>query len=241
VLLAGGKLPSVFVVGAGLVVAAPAGLPPRTTRLMSRSALLAAGATRAALADAGWREGLEDVGFFMGVGASTADLEALVPAIAQAASGGSFLDACPPLHTFQLLPSFTLSHAAILEGIGGPTGVFYGDAVVALAEAIQSILDGDCSRALAGAADSALHPLAERVASPSEGAAILALSASPQGARATVALEAIPRGAFIIPPVAGALVSGPALAWCAALRALAEHPVVAVPASGGVAVFRRAP
>jgi 3-oxoacyl-[acyl-carrier-protein] synthase II len=85
--------------------------------------------------------------------------------------------------------NFTLCHAAIQEGVGGPSGAFFsrgGGTVTALFEAQAAIARGDCAIAIAGAADSALHPvtwaelvrdgLAADGLTPAEGCALLALS-----------------------------------------------------------------
>jgi hypothetical protein len=113
--------------------------------------------------------------------------------------GGAGLAACNPLFAFQLMNNFTLCHGAILNGTGGPNGAFYSrgtGTVAALAEAHWLVASGQCERALAGGADSAMHPVTwaqlvrdgfvERGFIPGEGAGLLALSASPHGALATL-------------------------------------------------------
>jgi hypothetical protein len=171
----------------------------RSRRLMSRSARLAAVAARKVMAEAVWVDCRDEIGFFFGVGASTGEMDELVPVLAAAISDGAFslerlgragLAACNPLLVFQLMNNFTLCHPAILEGTGGPNGAFFsrgGGTTVALVEAIHALEQGDCDRALCGGADSAVHPvtLAELgregfTASglrPAEGAALLALAA----------------------------------------------------------------
>lgn len=167
----------------------------KSRRLMSRSARLAAIAARDALREAGWTE-RADVGYWLGCGASGGPLGEIVAmlnialedgAVSLAKLGAEGLAASNPLHTFQVLNNFAMCHGAILEGTGGPNGAFFSrgaGTVHALAEAVFAIEDGDCERALAGGADTALHPVtwAELVrdgfggVTPSEGAGVLALA-----------------------------------------------------------------
>ena len=182
----------------------PALAPPeslvekRARLLMSRSAILAAMATGAALRDAGWRNSLEDVGFYLGVGASGGSLDQLTALLAASVEshelsltrfGEQGLAAVNPLFAFQLMNNFTLCHSAILHGTQGPNAAFFSrgtGTVVALVEAAHALLDDECSRALAGGADSAVHAVTwaelvregwvERGLVPGEGAALLALA-----------------------------------------------------------------
>lgn len=170
----------------------------RSRKLMSRAARLSAIALREALAAAGFDDRREQIGAFMGVGASGLAMED-VPAIVSASlDAGAFslprlgdrgLLACNPLFTFQTLNNFSLCHGAILEGLGGPNAAFFSrgsGTAVALAEALHAVRAGDCDRALAGGADTALHPLtwaelqrggfAAQGLLPGEGAAVLALA-----------------------------------------------------------------
>ena len=169
----------------------------KSRRLMSRSARFAAIVARDALGEAGWTE-RNDVGYWLGVGASGGSLSEIVAmlriakdgeALSLARLGGEGLAATNPLNTFQVLNNFALCHGAILEGTGGPNGGFFSrgaGTVHALAEAVHAIESGDCDRALAGGADTALHPVtwAELVRDgfaakglvPSEGAGVLALA-----------------------------------------------------------------
>jgi len=114
--------------------------------------------------------------------------------------GDQGLNACNPLFPFQILNNFTLCHGAILEGLGGPNAAFYSrgaGTVTALMEAAYSILEGDCEQALAGGADSALHPVTfcelrngghlQGGLVPGEGAGLLALARIPAGASITSA------------------------------------------------------
>lgn len=164
-------------------------------RLMSRAARFAAIAARDALREAGWTE-RAGVGYWLGVGASggpVAEMVAIIEAamvdgtISLARLGDAGLAASNPLNTFQVLNNFTMCHGAILEGTTGPNGAFFSrgiGTVHALVEAMHALASGDCARALAGGADTAVHPatwaelvrdgFAELV--PSEGAAVVALA-----------------------------------------------------------------
>jgi 3-oxoacyl-[acyl-carrier-protein] synthase II len=170
----------------------------RQRKLMARAARLAAIAARRAIKESGLEWARDDLGFYLGVGASggaIGDLEAILRAsiegraVSLARLGDQGLSASNPVATFQLLNNFTLCHAAILEGAGGPNGAFFsrgGGTVFALMEAAVALADGDCDRALAGGADSALHPVtyaevvregyASRGFVPGEGAGLLALA-----------------------------------------------------------------
>jgi hypothetical protein len=170
----------------------------RARKLMSRAARLAAIAMREALVAAGFDERREEIGAWMGVGASGIAMED-VPAIVSASfvDGGLSLHrlgdqgllACNPLFTFQTLNNFSLCHGAILEGLGGPNAAFFSrgsGTAVALAEAVHALRAGECDRAIAGGADTALHPVtwaelqrdgfSAQGLLPGEGAAVLALA-----------------------------------------------------------------
>ncbi len=170
----------------------------RQRKLMTRAARLAAIATRKALDAAGFHERREEIGFYLGVGASGVAMDEIVPMLRASREGETFslarfgregLAACNPLFAFQTMNNFTLCHAAILTGVGGPNGALYsrgGATVQALEEALWALTEGACDRCLAGGADSALHPvtvdeferdgLLGRGLVPSEGAAVLALA-----------------------------------------------------------------
>ncbi len=195
----------------------------RARKLMAYPARLAAIALHQALLDAGWlspehkpaaapehkpaaADGFDDIAMFLGVGASGAAMSELTAMLAASISAQQFclqrfgsagLAACNPLFAFQLMNNFTLCHGAILQGIGGANSAFYSrgtGTVAALAEAQYLLASGQAERALAGGADSALHPvsydqlLREGYVSqgwvPGEGAALLALSAQPKHALA---------------------------------------------------------
>ncbi len=174
----------------------------RQRKLMSRGARLAAVVMREALRDAHWSEGREEIGAFLGVGASGGTMEELTAMLRASIEGGVLsmerfgregLAACNPLFAFQLMNNFTLCHGAILEGVGGPNGAFFSrgaGTVRALREAVATVASGECERALAGGADSALHPVTwaelgreaftARGLVPGEGAGLLALSSRPE-------------------------------------------------------------
>jgi Beta-ketoacyl synthase, N-terminal domain len=181
---------------------------PRTRGRMSRAAQLAVLATRHTLLEAAWTERRDEIGYFLGVGGSggsVGEIEAMLAVSMEQRNlslrllGAQGLLACNPLFTFQTLHNFTLCHSAILEGVGGPNSAFFSrgaGTLTALEEAVASIREGDCTQALAGGADTALHPVtwAELVRDghvgsglvPGEGAGILALSSSARRPLATV-------------------------------------------------------
>lgn len=163
-------------------------------RIVSRPAIFAAIALSDALAEAGWAAPFPDVGLWLGVGASGGPLTQMEALLRRALDAGALslpalgrvgLRAVNPLFAFQLMNNFTLCHPAILHGIRGPNAALLSrgaGTVIALDEARRAILDGECTRALAGGADSALHPvtaaeLRDHPAPLAEGAAILALGA----------------------------------------------------------------
>jgi hypothetical protein len=170
----------------------------RARKAMSRPARLAAVAMREALADAGWNGDREEIGCFLGVGASSGPIGEMVAmlrasldergAISPARLGAEGLAASNPLFTFHVLNNFTLCHGAIREGLSGPNAALFsrgGGTVTALREAAAAIAAGDCDRALAGGADTAAYPVtwselrrdgfADRGLLPGEGAALIAL------------------------------------------------------------------
>ncbi|HVK54649.1 MAG TPA: beta-ketoacyl synthase N-terminal-like domain-containing protein [Burkholderiales bacterium] len=180
----------------------------KTQKLMSRPARLGAIAVQQVLADSLWNERREEIGFYFGVGASGGSMVELTEMLrasivdrqfSLARFGSAGLAACNPLFAFQLMNNFTLCHGAILNGVGGPNSAFYSrgnGTVAALFEAMHAIADGDCERALAGGADSAVHEVtwaeleregyAKQGLIPGEGAALLALSSSDNKALAIV-------------------------------------------------------
>jgi 3-oxoacyl-(acyl-carrier-protein) synthase len=171
-------------------------------RLMSRAALLAAMAAGQAMRDAGFAalapHDREAIGYFLGVGASDGSVDEMTAMLRLSVDHGELsmaklgevgIGAVHPLRAFHLLNNFTMCHGAILQGVQGPNGAFFSrgsGTVVALMEAMHAIAEGDCTRALAGGADTALHPvtwaeferagLAMHDMHPGEGAALLALA-----------------------------------------------------------------
>ncbi len=240
--------------------AVPAGggtVDPKRRKLMSRAAELSTLALHRVLEDAGWRDAREEIGFWAGVGASGGELGELTALLTEG------LGACSPLLAFQLMNNFVLCHAAIGEGVGGPSGAFFSrgaGTTMALCEALAALEEGDCKRAIAGGADSALHAVTRaelrregHAAPPSEGAAYLALRRDGEGlALVEASVRARPFVADVIlrlDEVAAAmgqsLAAGPALAWAAALDLVAGGTArVAVTGRGldgdaGVVVFSR--
>ena len=192
----------------------------RAQKLMSHPARLAAVALGLALADAGWPPAAwQHAAFYMGVGASGGSMAELTAMLNASISGHAFslqrfsgagLAACNPLFAFQLMNNFTLCHGAIQAGVGGPNSAFYSrgtGTLAALSEAHWALASGECDHALAGGADSALHPVtwaslcrdghAAQGLWPGEGAALLALGSSAEGALARVdhvAFQGAPTG-----------------------------------------------
>jgi hypothetical protein len=189
----------------------------RARRAMSRPARLAAIALRRALAEAGWSAGeREGAGFFLGVGASGGPIGEMVAMlraslddrgrVSPARLGAEGLLASNPLFTFHVLNNFTLCHGAILEGLQGPNAALFsrgGGTVEALQEAVAALAGGDCDRALAGGADTALHPAtwSELVRAghaahglvPGEGAGLLALARPDRCAHPLAFVEVVAR------------------------------------------------
>jgi hypothetical protein len=185
----------------------------RARKLMSQAARLAAIALREALVDAGFRDRREEIGAWMGVGASGVPMQDVPAILAESVRDGELsleqlgergLAACNPLFTFQTLNNFSLCHGAILEGLGGPNGAFFSrgaGTAAALAEAAHSLREGGCDRAVAGGADTAVHPItwAELVRGgfatqgliPGEGAAVLALRRRSEGSLALLTSVAL--------------------------------------------------
>jgi hypothetical protein len=177
---------------------------PRARKMMSRSAYLAAHCLHELVTEVGWDATTrERAGYYLGVGASggsLADVTALLEAsivdhqFQAVAFGEHGLAACNPLLAFQLMNNFTLCHGAILEGIGGPNSALFSrgaGTVSALLEAVHALRESECDHAIAGGADSALHPVTQaelardgfvgRGLVPAEGAGLVALSATSPG------------------------------------------------------------
>lgn len=173
---------------------------PRQLKLMSRGARLSCVAARNLFLESPALP-REEMGFFLGVGASggaVEELEAMLDAsfsreqfeLGRFGTGG--LGACNPLFAFQLMNNYTLCHAAIREGLRGPNAALFSrgaGTVLALSEAHHAVAAGECEVALGGGADSALHPVTwaelrregEEGLVPGEGAALLALAPAGHG------------------------------------------------------------
>jgi hypothetical protein len=168
----------------------------RARKMMSRSAYLAAWNLRVLMRESGWAG--DGVAYFLGVGASGGSMDDVTAMLAAsidreglslARLGGDGLAACNPLLAFQLMNNFTMCHGAIVEGTSGPSGALFSrgaGTTAALVEAIAAIESGECTRAIAGGADSALHPVTAaelardgfvgRGLVPAEGAAAIAIT-----------------------------------------------------------------
>jgi 3-oxoacyl-(acyl-carrier-protein) synthase len=201
---------SVAIVGAAAFDVERALANPRARKMMSRGAYLAAVCAGNLVRDVGWTA-LGDVGYFLGVGASGGSLDDVTALLDASISDGKFsiarfgdrgLAACNPLLAFQLMNNFTLCHGAILEGIGGPNSALFSrgaGTTAALVEAVHAIASGDCDRAIAGGADSALHPVTRaelargdfiaRGLVPAEGAAMVALARADAAERTLAIVE----------------------------------------------------
>jgi len=179
---------------------------PRQRKLMSRAAYLGAAAIKLSLRARGGSPAIANPGseagvaFYMGVGASGGDMAELEAMLRASVNGTQFdlarfgeagLTAANPLFAFQLMNNFTLCHGAILGGLQGTNSAFFSrgaGTVTALREAAFAVATGEAPVALAGGADSALHPVTRaelgrggwiaRDLAPAEGAALLALGAT---------------------------------------------------------------
>jgi hypothetical protein len=186
------------VVGVGVRGGVNAQVPAPSTpkerkrrRLMAAAAVWAELASRDAVVAAGWDDPLDDVGQWMGVGASGGDIDQLRRMLAASRPGGTFselafgdagLRACNPLFAFQLMNNFQMCHAAIALGIGGPNAAYFSrgaQTARAFVAALDALQDGACSRCLVGGTDDLAHPVTAaklRIAgSAGSGAAVLAL------------------------------------------------------------------
>lgn len=185
----------------------------RQRKRMSHSAYMATLTLGELLEQLGWAERAIELGYYLGVGASGGDMGQLHDLLAHSRAEGAFdvarfgqegLLASNPLFAFQLMNNFTMCHGAVIHGVGGPNAAIFGHGVgttCALEEAAWSILEGQCERAIAGGADSAIYPVTaaelERtyVHLPplSEGVGLLALThpTTPEAARAIGALRAV--------------------------------------------------
>jgi len=145
------------------------GVPPRARKMMAPAAVLATAAVDQLLRELRWDD-CEAIGCYLGVGASGGAIEDFIALLRESLADGSFstarfgtrgLAACNPLLAFQLMNNFTMCHAAIYAGLGGPNGALFSrgaGTVIALAEAVHAVASGDCDRAIAGGADAPTHP-----------------------------------------------------------------------------------
>ena len=212
--------PTARAIGVAAVPADRDPVPAKARKTMSRGAYLGAVALRACVGAAGWSD-RDGVGYFLGVGASggsMTDLEAILAAtlgtdedddedgdgLSLERFGAAGIPACNPLLAFQLMNNFTMCHGAILEGTTGPSGAFFSrgaGTVAALIEAREAIAAGACERAIAGGADSALHPVTwiehQRMADApvrlpaSEGAGLIALARAAPASGPVIVIEVI--------------------------------------------------
>jgi hypothetical protein len=182
-------------------------VPLKARKLMSDSARLCAVALGLVWFGLAWPPSvLAQTAMFVGVGASGAQMPELMALLGASIENHEFslsrlgaagLAACNPLFAFQLMNNFTLCHAAILNGVGGPNGAFFSRGTgthAALAEAHWLVALGEATHALAGGADTALHSVTwaslrrdgwvAQGLVPGEGAAFLALSSQPYQALA---------------------------------------------------------
>jgi hypothetical protein len=190
---------------------------PRHRKMMSRAAYLAAAVIKRAarelalpnpvgvsVGDSLAPVDAPAVGLYMGVGASGGDMAELEAMLRASVADGAFaldrfgvqgLTAVNPLFAFQLMNNYTLCQGAILAGLDGPNGAFFSrgaGTVTALREAAFAVASGDAAAALAGGADSALHPVTAaelarggwiaRGLLPAEAAAVIALGTAPADA-----------------------------------------------------------
>lgn len=219
----------------------------RQRKLMSRAAWMSALVMRDALVMARWSEQREEIGAYFGVGASGAEMDDVARLVGAsldeqkkfslARCGKEGLDASNPLFAFQIMNNFTLCHGSILEGLAGTNGAYFSrglGTVTALEEACLALVEGDCDRALVGAADTASHPvtLAELEREgylrdglvPVDGAAALALSREadlPLGRIESIWVCPVDRPRDGLVPRAGVLRDA---AVMASADALAENP-----------------
>lgn len=202
-------------------------------RMMSRGAYLAALAIHQAIQQSPIDPA--QTAAFLSVGASAGSMPDLLRilnastedqrlSVARFAQKG--IAACNPLLAFQLMNNFTLCHAAIREGLQGSNGAFYGGVSHSLSEAIYALRQQPW--ALAGAADSAHHPVSrrEQAADKIPGEAGIALLLAKEGP-ALAYLETDAQGEDIDPAeiyarFGNCMEAQPALAWWLAIERLQQ-------------------
>jgi 3-oxoacyl-(acyl-carrier-protein) synthase len=145
------------------------GVPARARKMMAPAAALATAAVDRLLRELAWND-REDIGCYLGVGASGGAIADFIALLRESLADGAFstarfgtrgLAACNPLLAFQLMNNFTMCHAAIHAQLGGPNGALFSrgaGTVTAIAEAVYAVASGECDRAIAGGADAPTHP-----------------------------------------------------------------------------------
>ncbi len=153
----------------------------KATKLMCRDIELAVIAARDAIAGSGLvTKGIDPehvnvdptrVGIDIGAGMISCDLVELAPAVGASAIDGRFdlrtwgkqgLDLITPLWLLKYLPNMLACHISIIHDIQGPSNTITcaeASAHLAIGEAAQVVARGDADIALAGAAETKIHPL----------------------------------------------------------------------------------
>ncbi|MBA3458916.1 MAG: hypothetical protein H0T46_03075 [Deltaproteobacteria bacterium] len=176
---------------------------PRSRKMMSPAAYLAARCLADLLRDAAWTDARDRIAYYLAVGASAGSLDDFMALLDESLVDGAYslerfghrgLAACNPLLAFQLMNNFTLCHGAILEGLGGPNSALFSrgaGTITALGEAVYAVASGECDRAISGGADAPTHPataaelgrdgLIGRGLVPADAAGLLALEVARPG------------------------------------------------------------
>jgi len=153
----------------------------KATKLMCRDIELAVIAARDAIASSGLiTKGIDPehvnvdptrVGINVGAGMISCDLVELAPATAASTTDGQFdlrkwgrqgLELITPLWLLKYLPNMLACHISIIHDIQGPSNTITcaeASAHLAIGEAAQVVARGDADVALAGAAETKVHPL----------------------------------------------------------------------------------
>ncbi len=153
----------------------------KATKLMCRDIELAVIAARDAIAGSGLvTKGIDPehvnvdptrMGINVGAGMISCDLTELAPAAAASTTDGQFdlrkwgkqgLDLITPLWLLKYLPNMLACHISIIHDIQGPSNTITcaeASAHLAIGEAAQVLARGDADVALAGAAETKVHPL----------------------------------------------------------------------------------
>ena len=146
---------------------------PRARKMMSRGGVPRGALPRdcSSATSAGPRTSARRAGYFLGVGASGGSLDDVIALLDASIADGAFSlarfgDAGPRrVQPAARVPADEQLHAVPRRdprGLGGPNSALFSrgaGTTVALLEAVHAIRRGDCERALAGGADSALHPV----------------------------------------------------------------------------------